>query len=98
MRYLILSLFLVFNCAVSFSETILPSNFKTTLYEVYKKFQSEKSGKNASYIPELAKANPNHFAISIATIDGEVFSVGDADVPFSLQSLGQDLETSPQVS
>ena len=89
MRYLILSLFLVFNCAVSFSETILPSNFKTTLYEVYKKFQSEKSGKNASYIPELAKANPNHFAISIATIDGEVFSVGDADVPFSLQSISK---------
>lgn len=46
-------------------------------------------GQNADYIPELAKANPEYFAISIASITGRVESVGDFEVPFSIQSISK---------
>ncbi|NNL86686.1 MAG: glutaminase, partial [Myxococcales bacterium] len=43
-------------------------------------------GKVASYIPELAKADPNQLAITAHCVDGDVVQVGDNDVPFTLQS------------
>lgn len=43
-------------------------------------------GKVATYIPQLGKVNPELFAISICTVDGRVFSIGDLAVPFCLQS------------
>lgn len=47
------------------------------------------SGSVANYIPELAKANPDHFGISVATIDGYVYEVGDSTVPFTIQSISK---------
>jgi glutaminase len=44
-------------------------------------------GEVASYIPELAKVDPHQFGIAVATADGEVLTAGDADVPFSIQSV-----------
>lgn len=46
-------------------------------------------GKVADYIPELAKVDPKQFGMAIATVDGEVHSVGDADVAFSIQSISK---------
>jgi glutaminase len=43
-------------------------------------------GAVATYIPELAKADPRHLGLAIATVDGQQIAVGDADVPFTLQS------------
>lgn len=45
-----------------------------------------RSGNVASYIPQLAKVNPDLFSISVCTLDGQEFSVGDASVPFCIQS------------
>src|SRR5215469_1392188 len=47
------------------------------------------SGAVANYIPELAKADPNHFGISVATIDGYVYEIGDSAVPFTIQSISK---------
>ncbi|MCX8226296.1 MAG: glutaminase [Sulfitobacter sp.] len=44
-------------------------------------------GAVASYIPELAHIDPEQFAIAVTTADGEVFTAGDADTPFSVQSI-----------
>jgi glutaminase len=44
-------------------------------------------GAVASYIPELAHIDPAQFAIAVTTADGEVFTAGDADTPFSVQSI-----------
>jgi glutaminase len=44
-------------------------------------------GAVASYIPELAHIEPAQFAIAVTTADGEVFTAGDADTPFSVQSI-----------
>ncbi|AYG59305.1 glutaminase [Rhizobium jaguaris] len=46
-------------------------------------------GKVADYIPELAKVDPKQFGMAIATVDGNVRSVGDADIPFSIQSISK---------
>ncbi len=46
-------------------------------------------GKVASYIPRLAKVPANRFGMALATLDGEVFTVGDADELFSIQSISK---------
>ena len=43
-------------------------------------------GKVADYIPQLAKVRPDYFAISVATVNGQTFSIGDSVQPFCLQS------------
>lgn len=43
----------------------------------------------ATYIPELAKANPDDFGICMTTADGKVFAVGDVDTPFTIQSISK---------
>jgi glutaminase len=72
-----------------YSQELFPNDYKTTLKEVYKNVQLVSSGENAAYIPELAKADPNRFAITVVTINGDVYSIGDVDLPFSLQSISK---------
>jgi glutaminase len=54
--------------------------------DAHAKFKNDNSGKNADYIPALAKVPSNLFGITIVTIDGKVINVGDVDYPFSIQS------------
>ena len=44
------------------------------------------SGKNASYIPILEEADPRYFGISVCTVDGQRYDVGDTGIDFSIQS------------
>ncbi len=46
-------------------------------------------GKVASYIPELAKVAAGQFGMAVVGIDGSVVTVGDAHVPFSIQSISK---------
>ncbi|MBB2970576.1 glutaminase [Mesorhizobium sp. RMAD-H1] len=46
-------------------------------------------GKVADYIPELAKVDPRQLGIAVATIDGGFHTAGDADTPFSIQSISK---------
>jgi glutaminase len=46
-------------------------------------------GDVADYIPGLASVGLGQFGISVATRNGDVFSAGDADVPFSIQSISK---------
>jgi len=46
-------------------------------------------GKVATYIPELAKVSADRFGMAVVTVSGEVFGVGDAQVPFSVQSISK---------
>src|SRR4030081_2201585 len=52
-------------------------------------YLAETSGVVADYIPELGKADPAHFGISLATLDGHVYEVGDTKVPFTIQSMSK---------
>ncbi|MEP4029910.1 MULTISPECIES: glutaminase [Stappiaceae] len=46
-------------------------------------------GTVATYIPELAGIDPGQFGICIAMANGDVFSAGQAHVPFSIQSVSK---------
>ncbi len=46
-------------------------------------------GKVADYIPGLARIDPKHFGIAITTHDGRMYTAGDADVSFSIQSISK---------
>src|ERR1700730_17266504 len=52
-------------------------------------FSTETGGAVADYIPELGKADPYHFGISLATLDGHVYEVGDSRIPFTIQSMSK---------
>jgi glutaminase len=52
-------------------------------------FSADESGTVADYIPELGKADPAHFGISLATLDGHVYEVGDSRAPFTIQSMSK---------
>lgn len=46
-------------------------------------------GKVANYIPALARVPKSKFAIAVKCVDGREFAVGDADEPFSIQSISK---------
>ncbi|HEX7778756.1 MAG TPA: glutaminase A, partial [Vicinamibacterales bacterium] len=48
-----------------------------------------KEGKNADYIPALAKVDPNLFGIAVVTTDGKVFTAGDIKTEVSIQSISK---------
>lgn len=54
--------------------------------EAHLRFKSDTSGTNADYIPYLASVPSDLFAVVIVTVDGQVFSAGDVDYSFSIQS------------
>lgn len=59
---------------------------QSLIEKLYTKYASLTEGSPATYIPELAKADPNDFAIVITTVDGQQFQVGDFAKKFTLQS------------
>ena len=46
-------------------------------------------GRVADYIPALAKVDPRQFGMAVATLDGQEYSTGDAQVCFSIQSISK---------
>lgn len=55
------------------------TSFSDVFKEVFKIVEPNISGHNATYIPQLAEVDPNQFSISVTTIDGQHFSVGDSE-------------------
>jgi glutaminase len=55
----------------------------------YAKFRALKEGKNADYIPALAKVDPNLFGIAVVTADGKVYTAGDVKTEVSIQSISK---------
>lgn len=63
--------------------------FQSVLEDLHQRYQPLQEGKVASYIPELAKMDPNWFSICVATVDGQVYEVGDAEQLFTIQSISK---------
>ncbi|PIQ26601.1 glutaminase A [bacterium (Candidatus Blackallbacteria) CG17_big_fil_post_rev_8_21_14_2_50_48_46] len=57
------------------------------LEEIYQQTHSHSEGKVASYIPQLAKANPDHYAVAVCLADGTQAHWGQAEENFCLQSV-----------
>lgn len=57
--------------------------------EAYEKFKSDPNGKNADYIPYLAQVDSKLFGIAVVTTDNQVFTLGDVNYSFSIQSISK---------
>lgn len=57
--------------------------------EAYEKFKNDTNGKNADYIPYLAKVDSKLFGIAIVTTDNQVLTMGDVTYSFSIQSISK---------
>ena len=57
------------------------------IYDQILPFANE--GKQADYIPALAKVNPDHFGICLNTVNGESYSIQDSGIRFSIQSISK---------
>lgn len=57
--------------------------------EAYTNFKNDTGGKNADYIPELAKVDPKLFGVAIVTTDNQSLAMGDVTQPFSIQSISK---------
>ena len=55
----------------------------------FAKYRTLKEGKNADYIPALAKVDPNLYGIALVTADGKVFTAGDVKTEVSIQSISK---------
>lgn len=59
------------------------------LARLHGRIAGQREGRVADYIPELGKADPGWFGISLTTADGQSYSCGDADLPFTIQSVSK---------
>src|SRR5215467_8347286 len=56
---------------------------------LYDKHKTLMDGELATYIPELGKANPEHFGICLVTSDGRLYETGESHAPFTIQSISK---------
>ncbi|OIM99235.1 glutaminase [Idiomarina sp. MD25a] len=66
-----------------------PDDLNRLLTEIHQQAMQIQSGKVADYIPALAAVDPDQCALTLTTLDGEVFNVGDTDTLFSIQSISK---------
>ena len=66
-----------------------PAEVEAALKAAFTKYQTLKEGKNADYIPALAKVDPNVFGIALVTVDGKVYTMGDIKTEVSIQSISK---------
>lgn len=57
--------------------------------EAHARYRQHEGGRVADYIPVLAEADPALFGVCVAGSGGAVHAAGDADVPFSVQSISK---------
>ncbi len=62
---------------------------RTAVDEAYAKFKGDTSGKNADYIPALAKVDSKLFGIAVITTDNQSYLKGDITQSFSIQSISK---------
>ena len=59
------------------------------LGQILESVRDEDGGEVADYIPELANADPNKLAVALCSSTGHVYSAGDAEHEFSIQSISK---------
>jgi glutaminase len=63
--------------------------YATAINDAFAKYKGLQEGKNADYIPALAKVDPNLFGIALVTADGKVYTAGDVTTQVSIQSISK---------
>jgi glutaminase len=66
-----------------------PNVIQNLVNEAYKKFKSDKRGRNSQVYPALARVPARLFGICMVDTTGKVFSVGDAEFEFTIMSVSK---------
>ncbi|MBS1246386.1 MAG: glutaminase [Proteobacteria bacterium] len=85
----ILFIVLAFGVGAAQARGPIPQDLQPVVKAAYDKFKDDQSGKNADYIPELAKVPSELFGVVIVTASGKVYTAGDVDYAFSIQSVSK---------
>lgn len=68
---------------------ITKKELKGIVCDAYEHCKRIKEGRNASYIPYLAKENSDLFGITLCFVDGDVINVGNHDHVFGIESISK---------
>ena len=66
-----------------------PKDLQRVVNEAHARYKNLQDGKNADYIPILTKTPSELFGVVIATRDGRLYTAGDVDYKFSIQSVSK---------
>jgi glutaminase len=66
-----------------------PAEIQGALDAAYAKYKDLQEGKNADYIPALAKVDSKIYGIALVTTDGKVYTAGDVQSQVSIQSISK---------
>ena len=66
-----------------------PAQIQAALDAALTKYAKLQEGRNADYIPALAKVDPNLFGIAVVGVDGKVYTAGDVKTEVSIQSISK---------
>ena len=78
----------------SLAAKLTPEDYQRVVNEAYAKYKGVKEGANADYIPILATVPSEMFGVVIITREGEVYSAGELDYEFSIQSVSKPFTAS----
>ncbi len=73
----------------SFAKVNKTESIEALLAKAHSMYKSDKSGANADYIPALAEVDSELFGIALVTSDGKMYSYGDVNTRFSIQSISK---------
>jgi glutaminase len=65
------------------------TSIDAALKAAHDKYKGLQEGKNADYIPALAKVDPNIYGIALVGVDGKVYTAGDVKSEVSIQSISK---------
>jgi glutaminase len=66
-----------------------PERVQALVREAHAQFRSNDAGRNADYIPALARVPRELFGICLMGTSGSGYAAGDADQPFTIQSISK---------
>jgi glutaminase len=66
-----------------------PDDVEETIARAHERYRDLAEGDVADYIPALACASPDWFGVSVVAAEGRIYSVGDAAIEFSIQSVSK---------
>jgi len=71
------------------AQALKAADVQAAIDAAYAKYQNLQEGKNADYIPALAKVDPKIYGIAVVTTDGKVYTKGDITSEVSIQSISK---------
>jgi len=85
----IVALTMIFATFGALAADTKPATIKAAVAAAYERYRGLQEGKNADYIPALAKVDPSIYGIALVTPDGRLYTAGDVTTEVSIQSISK---------